>query len=724
MKHRIILAVAAACAYAAADECFDYAGRELETYAEKMTGKALPEGRIELKLDPSLGEEEFRLKEDDGRLIISGGRPPGVLYGVYEYLEKYCGMRWYTRWHEKVPVLKTLPVPKGLDDRQKPAFAMRTALWYDACLDGDFAARNKMNGDEMNPAARHGGNRYRFGKGLGKCHTWPTLLPPEKYFAGHPEYFARWEGERTMSEICLSNPEVLAIVTSNVLARIREDPSAKYYGVSQNDTEVHCTCDKCAAINAYEESDAGTVIRFVNAIAETVEKEFPAAVIETLAYRYSSKPPKHVRVRKNVMPCFCTFKCEFSKPLGTSPYPANRAIARDLSGWKKMCHTLYVWDYTTDFRNYLFPFPNVFVMRENCRFFRDNGVVCLYEQGGCQGRHASFAELKAWLLAKWLWNPDLPAAPLIDDFMKGYYGKAAPYVREYFEALEALAPKIDSLKEPLRINVEPWSPFVTDAFLVRGEALWKTAKEAVKDDPVYSYNVRMSALMIDYTLARRGISKTKTVRLATHPAPAADREKTVGHIKTLRAAMAEVKAKGEGDIRLSNGGGHNDKRIQRDFDRYLAGELPVFEGKDSVVAEESVIHITDETCGVVVDDPLAADGQALRITSYDWCADFPMIEFDYDPGTEYTIRVRVRVEKTPGVKGNAFWMGIYDKETEASVSQIVKTADETGDGYAWYDAATWRPAPRQWLWIGAGLYEKESAVKAVYVDQIQIIRSR
>ena len=45
------------------------------------------------------------------------------------------------------------------------------------------------------------------------------------------------------------------------------------------------------------------------------------------------------------------------------------------------------------------------------------------------GRHAGFAELKAWLLLKWMWNPELPAQPLIADFFNGYYGKGAPLER-------------------------------------------------------------------------------------------------------------------------------------------------------------------------------------------------------------------------------------------------------------------------------------------------------
>ena len=544
------------------DPCLKYASEELAAYAMKLTGRPLPRGFAELRIDPSLGEEAFRLQVRGGKLVVSGGDPRGVLYGVYEYLERHCGVRWYARWREVVPQLGELPLPKGLDDVQRPAFAMRTALWYDAVNDPDFATRLRLNGELVTLGARHGGMKWRFGGGLGSAHTMNTLVDPLVWFKPHPEYFALWNGKRDWDEFCYTNPELLKLVTSNVLARIRKDPGARYYGVSQNDTETHCQCDRCRAVYAEEGAPSGTVIRFVNAIAAEVEKEFPEAIIETLAYRYSAKPPKKTRPRRNVMPCFCTFKCEFSKPLDKSPYRHNREMVGDLAAWRGIVgDNLYVWDYTTDFRNYLNPFPNVRTMQANCRLFKANGVKCLFEQGGCQGRHAEFAELKAWLLSKWLWNPDAPADALIDDFMRGYYGAAASYVRDYFDKVQALAPGIDSVKTPLRINVEAWSEWITEAFLDEGEALWEKALAAVKGDPQAWWNVRRSKLTLDVTRCRRGVLTD------------ANREATCRRIRELRELMAIVAAEDMGPVRLSNGSGANDKRIQADFDRYLAGEV-------------------------------------------------------------------------------------------------------------------------------------------------------
>jgi len=42
-----------------------------------------------------LGKEGFTIKTVDSRLVIVGGPELGTIYGVYGFLEKYLGCRWY-----------------------------------------------------------------------------------------------------------------------------------------------------------------------------------------------------------------------------------------------------------------------------------------------------------------------------------------------------------------------------------------------------------------------------------------------------------------------------------------------------------------------------------------------------------------------------------------------------------------------------------------------------
>ena len=488
-----------------------FAAEELQQFTEQMTGVKLPISTDDAPLPDravllgetkytagllggtpdltSLGEDGFRLKSAPPHLLIVGGPARGTLYGVYELLEHYGKCRWYSSWHSVIPHLDAWTI-SALDETQRPAIAMREPFWFDM-FDGDLAARNKVNGASMRLQEKHGG-KIRFGTGC-MVHTFHSLVPPDEFFATHPEYFSEIGGKRVKNnaQLCLTNPDVLKIVTERLLERIRKDPGAKLFSVSQNDCLNFCTCAACKEIDTREGTHAGTMISFVNQVAEAVEREFPDVWIETLAYNETRTPPKTVRPRNNVVVRLCSIECEFSKPFDRGA-GQNRKFVDEMNRWSAMTDKLHIWDYVTDFRDYLGPFPNVLALQGNVKFFRDHHVVGVFEEGAYQGRHADFAELKAWLLAKWLWNPDLPAEPLLNDFFTGYYGAAAPQVRRYFDEVHAFYQKpgatLSIYDDVLR------QPPVTADFYTHAVDLWRQAEAAVKDTPAYSYNVRMGAI--------------------------------------------------------------------------------------------------------------------------------------------------------------------------------------------------------------------------------------
>ncbi|MFZ2052922.1 MAG: DUF4838 domain-containing protein [Candidatus Aminicenantales bacterium] len=176
------------------------------------------------------------------------------------------------------------------------------------------------------------------------------------------------------------------------------------------------------AVDGEEGSPSGSLLRFVNAVAADIEDEFPHITIDTLAYQYTRKPPRTTRPRPNVMVRLCSIECSFSVPLDD---PRNRTFIDDLEEWSKVADRLFIWDYTTDFSNYIQPHPNYGVLGPNIRLFIKNNVRGVFEQGAYQSRGSEMAEMRAWMLAKLLWNPALDAARLREEFLEGYYGPSA-----------------------------------------------------------------------------------------------------------------------------------------------------------------------------------------------------------------------------------------------------------------------------------------------------------
>ena len=716
-----------------------YAAEEFQKFTEELTGVKLPIVTDDAPLperailigqtryttrfldEPiaTLGEDGFRLKTVPPHLIILGGPARGTLYGVYDVLERFSGCRWFTSWHSVIPRLDAFVVP-ALDETQRPAFALREPFWFDF-FDGDLAARNKCNGNAMRLTKKHGG-KIRFGGGL-FCHTFQTLCPPSEFFETHPEYFSEINGQRVKerSQLCLTNPDVVKIVTERLLARIRNDPAAKLFSVSQNDWFNYCTCPACKAMDEREESHAGTMIAFVNQVAEAVEKEFPDVWIETLAYQYTRKPPKTVRPRHNVVVRLCTIECDFAQPLNRSAFEQNRRFVEDIRGWSAITDKLFVWDYTTNFRHYIAPFPNVLALQENVKLFRDHRVVGLFEQGAYQGRHGDFAELKAWLLAKWLWNPDLPAQRLLDDFFNGYYGAAAPLARQYFNEVHGFY--TNTAVRPLRIFEDIRKSEIPERFWVRATELWKNAEAAVKDSPSHLYNVRMSAIPALFArLERLEPNDEIRVWVTTNPQRYAVPAEHRALALDLLQRFAEAK-----NIRISENQQHHEQTLSRI--RTLAHPAPPPQPQTSAIVEDRVLSLAKRgTWGDTVKDDLAGDGSAMKLfnTHYEWCARLPFCQVAFDPGVKYRLSARLRVEKEPGKEGEAFWAGVYDEKNKKGCSSIARKTSDVPEGYAWYVVAEWIPKRDHYFWIGPGRFDKaggaSSPVRAVYLDCLKIER--
>lgn len=438
-----------------------------------------------------LGGEELVMRTRDGRLLLAGGRPRGTLYAVSRFLQDQCGVRWWTPWASDVPKQATLQIT-NLNVRERPAFEYRDPFWFTA-FDPDWEWRNGCNGNSSHiPADKGGCIRYN-----GFVHTSYALVPPNQYFSEHPEWFSLRGGKRVGhdAQLCLSNPQLRDFVVQRVEQRLRASPGDGIISVSQNDNQNFCECSNCAAIDQAQGSHAGSMIAFVNYVAEKIAPEFPNVAVDTLAYQYTRRPPKTIRPATNVIVRLCSIECDFRAPLNR---PANAAFAADIQGWSKITDRLYVWDYVTDFAHYVQPFPNWFTLGPNLRFFQTNHVRGVFEEGAYQSYGSEMSEMRAWVLAQLLWNPRQDDRALIREFLDGYYGAAGEPIWRYLELLEHA-----SRGYRLTCYSPTDSPFLQFKTLAPAERLWQQAEHAVAGDPELLARVRLGHLPVRYVWLAR-----------------------------------------------------------------------------------------------------------------------------------------------------------------------------------------------------------------------------
>jgi hypothetical protein len=474
-----------------------------------------------------LEPEEIIIRTKGKDLILAGGSPRGTFYAVSVFLEDILGCRFWSYQATHIPWKPTLKIPP-LDLRYKPPFEYREPFWHVA-FDPAWAARNRANG------VRAGGDPHQGGRHVyeGFVHTFYNLIAPEKYYLEHPEWFSEINGQRTTekSQLCLTNEEMRQELVRNLKEKLRLNPLATIASVSQNDCFNNCTCPKCRAVDEEEGSPSGSLLRFVNAVAADIEKEFPQVAIDTLAYQYTRKPCRITRPRQNVIIRLCTIECSFSRPLDNQ---RNISFFEDLAGWSKIAERLYIWDYTTDFSHYIQPHPNFPVLAPNIRLFQANKVRGIFEQGAYQSSGSEMAELRAWILAKLLWNPTLDPLALRHEFLKGYYGPAGKHILSYLQGLER---QVIDRDDYLGCYSPPDAKFLSFPTLQESWTLLKKAEKSVKGKLTYSRRVRLAQLPVLYVVITRWeeLTKEASEQKASWPWPKERQELLDWFLKVARA---------------------------------------------------------------------------------------------------------------------------------------------------------------------------------------------
>ena len=484
------------------------AAHELQDYLKQISGAELPikqaaelsekEPHIFIGYNAEYGKklgvaepedthEGFTYRNVGKNIWIYGGKQRGTMYGVYTLLEREFGVRWYTKDCTKLPKMDSWSFSK-LNHSEAPAVAIRQMDYFDTQNDA-FLAHNKVNSIWSSKR-----NDYGDLVGYWRCHTFEHFVNSGKYFSSHPEYFSLRDGERKpYSQLCLSNPEVLELCKKGVLQVIKDFPDYWVYSLSQNDNQEFCQCEKCTALANKYGGQSGLLLWFVNQVADEVKQHHPDKHISTFAYQYTRGVPEGITPRDNVVIRLCSIECCFGHPLDECEH--NKPFMEDLRKWSDVAGKLFIWDYVTNFRQYLAPFPNFRALSPNIKTFIDNNVIGIFEEGQYQSTGGSFADLRAWVLNKLLWNPDQDTEALVKDFICGYYGAAAPYVQEFYDLCHAQL-KSDTV---LNIYYVETHPIFSDEFLARATELTRKAREAVENErDEIKYRVDLVRLQMQY----------------------------------------------------------------------------------------------------------------------------------------------------------------------------------------------------------------------------------
>jgi len=383
----------------------------------------------------NFGKEGLRIKITQNNIVIEGGKPRGTLYGVYEFAERYLGIRFLTNDYTYIPTRKSEIIIPIEEFSYKPPFIYRSVYYKENIKHPEFSVRLRLNAFEK--SEKYGGTcNMDFVN-----HSFYYQLPVDSFKIEHPEYFAEVGGKRLLQahgggpQLCVSNPDVIKILTDAVLKEIAKHPEARNVSLSQNDNQYYCTCNNCDSINQREASPMGSHMAMVNTVADEVAKNYPDVIVGTLAYQYSRKPPKKIIPEANVMIQLCSIECDLLHGFDNKSNKMNKLFAKDLSKWAKKCENLWIWDYIVNFSCYGLPVPNLKCIGERVEYYSKNNVKGVFMQANYNGLSGEMSDLRNYITAKCLWKPGLDSWELTKEFCNLYYKNSAKPILEYLTRL-------------------------------------------------------------------------------------------------------------------------------------------------------------------------------------------------------------------------------------------------------------------------------------------------
>jgi hypothetical protein len=523
------------------------------------------------------------------------------------------------------------------------------------------------------------------------------------------------KGHPNNVQLCLTNTEMRAELTRNALQWLRDNPRATMISITANDGHGFCECPECTAVVTREGSKAGPLLEFVNAVAAEIEKEFPEVLVETLAYSVYQDPPLHVRPRDNVLIRFCIYNnTSWGEPLSDSH--ANAIVRGQIEGWSKISRQLFIWDYVTNFQNYILPHPNWRVIAPNLRYLTGQKVIGMFLQGDSHCSAGDFVELRAWVQAHLMWKPERDMDTLIDEFLAGYYGAAAPSLRRHLDRVNDAQARSGA---SLGIGYADSSAFLTLDDLNACATFFNEAEAAVRGDAELWTRVRRARMALDHDWLLRYWNLRRTARVTGKPFmgpqdPQAACEDFFARLREFKVARWRESG---GDIAAY------EPVLRAKCVPPPAATPPA---KVAGLADSQWLDIQDREMSLHgssrperIDDPQASDGRAVRMTTNhtDWAIQYTIgRELQELGGGKARWFVSIRAEtKVP--EGTLCNVGIYDTVQRKTLGGLSVPIRQAADGkYHEVDLGVHQLTSAAYIYVAPA--KNPEAVEAIYVDRI------
>lgn len=437
----------------------------------------------------TLNGDGFVLKTVGKNVVIDAGTDRGFLYGAYEIIEKVLGVRFLSEDETYVPKASKV-ILNEMDITSAPAFRMRVYLNSPTFLmdtDMEYISHTRTVYDWLDIPENYGGVALTSKRG-NNTHNARFYVPAEKYgtrdfYSG--EFLTEEEGYEAHPELWWIKPGSAAPmyeaggensgITLNWLSGVTEDgkldesmeistakvvieemkkdalanPKAEFFVIEQEDMGVIMDSDH-PLVKKY--TAAGVLVRFCNVVATELQKWADETQngrkinLVTFAYQQTQAAPvkevdgKYEPIDQTVVPVDNLYIRMAYTSAMYFPYDDVRQpdeVKYTIAKWASICNHFWFWGYDAVYTDYISYAPTLGQAYGTVQLLRRIGVQYVLMESSHNAPNDWQASIKSYVWSKLLWNPDQDVATLVAEYLEGYYGPAAKYVRAMMNLFDA-----------------------------------------------------------------------------------------------------------------------------------------------------------------------------------------------------------------------------------------------------------------------------------------------
>lgn len=606
-----------------------------------------------------LGKDGIIIKTVGRNLFLNGNTDQAELYAIYQFLEEYIKIDFWTPDVYDYPVYRNL-VLDNINVQYSPPFFYRSHFIYNSGVSAEFSTILKENG-EFQPLKDVWGKSIKF---LGSVHTFSKILPPSKYFSKHPEWFADPANkympctklsklpQDQETQLCLSDEKLKKEFLKQLLTWVKENPEYDLISVSQNDNKGFCHCISCTQIIEEEGGASGLLLRFINFMSVGVEKRYPNKIIETLAYFATESAPLKTKPKQNIVIRFAPIDANVGYPLNGKQ---NENVRRNLENWSNISNQIFYWGYNTNFSHALLPYPSLAKTLIDLKYLQKMNFKGIFIQDNTNPEgYGYFLDMQSWVIAKMMWNPYQDPDVLINRFFNTYYDTSGQYLLAYYKLIER-AFKESGYK--LLTSDSDYS-YISETDIENAKLLFNKALAAASRNQKLKERIEKERLSFDFLLTYLG-KKTGAekgdflTRLIDKNYP---NEFVNNALKKYNSTLIE-------ELETEDA-----KRSVKIFKK----EISIEQGKFSLYRKGFATNIQY--------DPAAEDKLAATVSgeSRDWAIQFVIKENELKKPAKFEVSSFLRVDKktNENLAGSQINFGVYDPLSKKEILKKEISADK------------------------------------------------